>query len=63
MRGMGKRLMDHVTGPVSIVPIPNSDMLVGAKGSFRIISITAQLQGILGALSAIRSSGGSLSWS
>jgi adenine/guanine phosphoribosyltransferase-like PRPP-binding protein len=43
MRGMGKRLKEHINGPVSIVPIPNSDMVVGAQGPFRIVELANEL--------------------
>jgi predicted amidophosphoribosyltransferase len=43
MRGMGKRLKEHISGRVSIVPIPNSDMVVGAEGPFRIVELANEL--------------------
>jgi predicted amidophosphoribosyltransferase len=43
MRDIGKRLKGHVSGPVSIVPIPNSEMAVGARGSFKIVELAQEL--------------------
>ena len=43
MMNMGNKLKEHVNGPVSIVPIPNSDMIVGASGPFRIVELANQL--------------------
>jgi predicted amidophosphoribosyltransferase len=43
MKGIGKKLTEHIQGQISIVPIPNSNMAVGATGSFRILELAKAL--------------------
>jgi adenine/guanine phosphoribosyltransferase-like PRPP-binding protein len=43
MTDIGRRLKEHLAGPISIVPIPNSDMVVGATGTFRIVELAQDL--------------------
>jgi hypothetical protein len=42
VKDLGERLRAHVTGPISIVPIPNSNMAVGAAGPFRIVELAEE---------------------
>lgn len=36
---VGRKLRERIEEPISIVPIPNSDMAVGKKGDFRIMQL------------------------
>jgi hypothetical protein len=45
---IGKLLRDDIKGPVSVVPIPNSKMAVGAKGTFRTVELATLLVDGLG---------------
>lgn len=39
MPAFGQRFTQDMKGPIDIVPIPNSNMAVGAKGPFRIVEL------------------------
>jgi predicted amidophosphoribosyltransferase len=43
MKGIGKKLKESVSGPISIVPIPNSNMIVGAKGPFQVVELANEV--------------------
>lgn len=40
---IGKLLREEIEGPVSVVPIPNSKMAIGAKGTFRTVELARLL--------------------
>lgn len=38
---IGRKLRESIEGPISIVPVPNSGMAVGAKGPFRTVELAS----------------------
>ena len=46
---VGRRLRDDIAGPISIVPIPNSGMALGAAGPFRSVELAKKVAAGFGA--------------
>lgn len=45
MKFVGRKAAEAIAGEVSIVPIPNGEMALGATGSFRIIELASMMVG------------------
>lgn len=50
---VGRKLRERIKAPISIVPIPNSDMAVGRSGEFRILKLAHLLASGFGSGAAV----------